>query len=279
MQESKASETAKGVALLRVLHQKVDGKPTILHDPVSERLLDPSAVSWAMDHLDRFETPHARGLRVHVVVRSRYGEDALAEAQACGVCQLVVLGAGLDTFAYRQPRWAQALHIFETDHPASQEDKHRRLASASVHVPENLTYAPVDFERESLSEGLHRAGLDFAQPTFFSCLGVLMYLTQGAIDDLFAFLGSFPKHSEVVLSFLPQRDRTEGSSRMEERVAAVGEPLRSCFSEDALTAKLGKAGFPGVLFPTTEEIGTRYMQDRTDGLQPPRHKTLARARL
>jgi hypothetical protein len=66
---------------------------------------------------------------------------------------------------------------------------------------------------------------------------------------------------------------------MEERVAAVGEPLRSCFSEDALTAKLGKAGFPGVLFPTTEEIGTRYMQDRTDGLQPPRHKTLARARL
>jgi O-methyltransferase involved in polyketide biosynthesis len=97
VQEHKASATAAGVALLRVLHQKVDAEPRILYDEVSEKLLDPRAVRWALDHLDRFQTPESRGLRVHVAVRSRYCEDALAEAVARGVRQFVVLGAGLDT--------------------------------------------------------------------------------------------------------------------------------------------------------------------------------------
>ncbi len=277
MQEAKPSETARGVALLRVLHQRVDGKPTILEDPISERLLDPRTVSWAMDHLDQFQTPYSRGLRVHVVVRSRYSEDALAEAHARGVRQLVVLGAGLDTFAHRQPEWARDLRIFETDHPASREDKRRRLLTAGVAVPSNLVYAPVDFERESLLEGLARAGLDPAQPTFFSCLGVLMYLTEAAVGELFGFLGGFPTSSEVVLSFSPPRAPLERPSPTEERVAAVGEPFQTRLSEDALAAALQRAGFHGVVFPTSEEIGARYLQARTDGLQPPRRRTLARA--
>ena len=157
MQEQAPSATAAGVALLRALHQRIDAEPRILRDDVSERLLDPRALQWALDHQDRFQTTPSRGLRVHVVVRSRYAEDALAEAAARGTGQFVLLGAGLDTFAYRQPPWGQGLRVFEVDHPASQEQKRRRLAAASVAVPENLTFAPVNFEVESLHEGLHRS--------------------------------------------------------------------------------------------------------------------------
>jgi methyltransferase (TIGR00027 family) len=255
----------------------VDDEPRILSDDVSERLLDPQAVRWAMDHLDRYQTPEARGLRVHVVVRSRYSEDALAEAVARGVRQLVLLGAGLDTFAYRQPPWAEALRIFEVDHPASQEQKRVRLAAGGVLVPGNVTPAPVNFESESLREGLERGGLDFRQPTFFSCLGVLMYLTETTASDLLAFLGSFPKGSELVLSFSQDGERTGASRRLEELVASVGEPLQYRVSGDDLTAKLRQVGFRNVHLVTPEEIATRYLRDRSDGLRPPRRTTLARA--
>jgi methyltransferase (TIGR00027 family) len=279
VREEKPSATAAGVALLRVLHQKIDAEPKILRDDISERLLDPRAVQWAMRNLDRFETPPSRGLRVHVAVRSRYSEDALREAEGRDVRQLAVLGAGLDTFAYRQPRWAAGLRMFEVDHPASQEQKRQRLAAAGIPVPENLTFAPVNFEVESLREGLDRAGFDFSRSAFFSCLGVLMYLKEPAIDELFAFVGGFPKGSELVLTFSPDGDRSLAHRQLERVVAEVGEPLQTFISEEKLTAKLRRAGFSEVHFVSPEEIATRYMRDRADGLQVPRRTTLARARI
>lgn len=279
MDEQKPSATAAGVALLRVLHQKIDAEPRILRDDVSERLLDPRAVQWAIEHPDRFQTPASRGLRVHVVVRSRYSEDALGEAAARGVRQAVVLGAGLDTFAHRQPPWAKALRLFEVDHPASQEQKRQRLAAAGLAPPANLTYAPVNFEAESLREGLQRARLPSGEPTFFSCLGVLMYLTQATIDELFALLGGFPRGSELVFTFSPAAERTQAQRRLEQLVADVGEPMQTFVSEETLAAKLRRAGFDEVAFVPPEEIAARYMRDRRDGLTPPRRTTLGRARI
>jgi methyltransferase (TIGR00027 family) len=280
VQEHKPSATAAGVALLRVLHQHVDAEPKILRDLVSEKLVDPRAVQWAMDHLDRFQTPASRGLRVHVAVRSRYSEDALAEAVGeRGIRQLVMLGAGLDTFAHRQPGWAGALRIFEVDHPASQDQKRQRLATAGVPIPGNLVYAPVDFERESLADGLYRAGLDPSSPTFFSCLGVLMYLTEAATLDLFAFLARFAKGSELVFTFSPEGERTAAHRQLERRVAEAGEPMQSFVSEEVLTARLHQAGFGHVAFVSPGEIASRYLGERADGLQPPRRTTLGRARI
>jgi len=278
MQEHKASGTAAGVALLRVLHQKVDGEPRILDDPISERLLDPRGVMWAMTRLDQFQTPWSRGLRTHVVVRSRFSEDALSEAVKSGLHQVVILGAGLDTFAYRQPAWARDVSIFEVDHPASQEDKRRRLSAGGVEVPWNVVYCPVDFEKESLREGLTRAGVDFAQATFFSCLGVVMYLTDAAVSELLALLGGFPERSELVLTFSPTGERSEGHRQLEEKVAEAGEPLQNFMSEEELAGKLRGAGFREVRFVSSEEIGVRYIGERTDGLKAPSRGTLAWAR-
>lgn len=279
MEDEKASATATGVALLRVLHQRIDGEPRILEDPVSERLLDPRGVSRALSHLDRFQTPRGRGLRTHVLVRSRFSEEAMASAVGRGVKQIVQLGAGLDTFAHRQPEWARDARIFEVDHPSSQADKRRRLGTAGLPHPPNLTYAPVDFERESLRDGLERAGLDLSGPTFFSCLGVLMYLTGAAAQELFALLGTFPAGSELVLTFSPESDRTDSERRFAEKVASIGEPLRYFVSEAALTENLKHAGFSEVAFLSPAEISSRYLGQRSDGLEPPRRTTMAHARI
>src|SRR5678815_402183 len=112
----------------------------------------------------------ARALRAHVVTRSRFAEDRLRASLDRRVRQYIVLGAGYDTFAYRQPAWAAALRIFEADQPGTQEDKRQRLAVARVDTPENLTFVPVDFERESLSAALAARGFDAGSPAFFLSL-------------------------------------------------------------------------------------------------------------
>src|SRR3569833_2473723 len=178
MAERSASMTARGVAMLRAAHQLIDAPPPILDDPVIVRLLGPDAEARIRSEVERAQSAPARGIRSHVKLHSRYTEDRLHAAVGRGVDQYVLLGAGLDTFAYRQPHWARSLTIIEVDHPSSQADKRRLLATAGVDVPSNVRYADVDFEHETLADGLRRAGVDFQRPTFFSWLGVTMSLTR-----------------------------------------------------------------------------------------------------
>jgi methyltransferase (TIGR00027 family) len=131
-------------------------------------------------------TPGALAVRAHVLLRSRFTEDQLALAVRAGIGQYVILGAGLDIFAYRQPGWAAGLRIFEVDQPASQQVKRERLAAAGIAEPGNLTFAAIDFETESLLDGLPRDGVALDAPTFVSWLGVSMYLTREAVDAVFA---------------------------------------------------------------------------------------------
>src|SRR5438552_2906084 len=123
MSDHEPSKTALAVAALRAVHHLIDAFPKILDDPISLQLVDPHLREFITTHPDRYQTPASRALRSHVLVRSRYAEDRLAEAAARGLDQLLILGAGFDTFAYRQPEWAQRLHILEIDQPASQHEK------------------------------------------------------------------------------------------------------------------------------------------------------------
>jgi methyltransferase (TIGR00027 family) len=174
MAERDASLTARGVAALRAAHLLIDESPPILDDSVIVRLLGPVYESYIRAEVQRYQSPPARGLRSHVVLRSRVAEDALRDAVARGIEQYVLLGAGLDTFGYRQPAWAAGLAIIEVDHPSSQADKRRLLEAADMVIPPNVTYADVDFERETLAQGLGRCGVSFERPAFFSWLGVTM---------------------------------------------------------------------------------------------------------
>lgn len=260
--------------MLRAAHQLLDGMPRVLDDPVVLALLGSGAAGRIREHAAAYREPWSLALRAHVLLRSRFTEERLAAAVLRGVTQFVVLGAGLDTFAYRQPPWAHSLRIFEVDHPASQQSKRRRLESAQIAVPANVTFAPVDFEHDTLEHGLARAGFDPTAMTFVSCLGVLVYLTGEAIAALFAFIARLPGGSECAFTYGGSTTGELGRESLAATVAALGEPWQSSLETDDVRDILARAGLPAPVLPPAEAIA-RYLGDRHDGLQPPKRARIA----
>jgi methyltransferase (TIGR00027 family) len=277
--ERVASRTATGVAVLHVAHQIVDSEPRVLDDPVIGDLMG-LPPDYVREHADKFQSRGARGLRAHVVTRTRFAEDRLRAAVARGVRQYIVLGAGLDTFAYRQPEWARGIRVFEIDQPGTQTGKRYRVTVAGIAVPENVTYVAIDFEAEALADGLRRGGVNLDEPAFFAWLGVTMYLTEPAIDAVLKTVVAFPRGSEIVLTFTQPKtaeDVQPDGVTLAERAAEVGEPWVTFFEPPQLEAKLHSLGFSAVEFLTFDDAVARYFQNRADGLLPPRKTSIVSA--
>jgi len=273
MESRTPSRTAIGVAALRAVHQLYDAPPKILDDPIVPSLLDEGARAALAERPAWIDDPATRRLRARLVIRSRFSEERLAAAAARGVRQFVILGAGYDSFAYRQPAWARDIRILEVDHPATQADKRARLAAAGVAPPDNLTFVPIDFEAMSLEEGVRASPLDFAQPAFFSCLGVIVYLTPESVDAIFRLVAGFPPGSEIVFSF-----SHSGDNAVAARAAAGGEPWLTHFRRDEITRRLGALGVSNITFLTPAETRRLYFRrPRSDGLEAPPTTFLAAA--
>ena len=273
---TKASRTALGTAYLRAAHQLLDAAPKILDDPIAVRLLGEGAGQKIRESAERYRNSAAAALRSHVVLRSRYAEDRLAAAVQRGVGQYVILGAGFDTFAFRQPDWSKSLKIFEIDHPDTQSVKQSLLTKAGFDLPANVRFAPIDFEHESLLEGLCRHHVSLEESTFFSWLGVTMYLNEAAIDTALQSMATYPSGSEVVLTFKQPIVKTTGKAaeaarKLAENVASVGEPFVSFFEPKTMEAKLLGAGFGKVEFLDLETADTRYYASRPADLPRPKH--------
>ena len=270
MIDSRPSRTALRVAMHRAAHQVFDS-PKVLDDPIALAIIGPPAVAELTAKQARYRENIARNLRAFMAARSRVAEDELAVALTRGARQYVILGAGLDTFAYRNPRAGIELRVFEVDYPATQEWKRGRLASAGISIPESLTFAPVDFERQTLSDGLKLAGFDRSRASFFSWLGVTMYLTEAAFSSTLGFIASTPPGGGVVFDYAVTRVSLDPSAQialdaLSGRVAAVGEPFQTFFEPAELIQRLQGLGFSFVQDLGAEEINLRYFKDRADGL-------------
>jgi methyltransferase (TIGR00027 family) len=236
------------------------------------RILTPRAQAALQADPRRFERRlFASGLRAHLAVRSRVAEDALASAVNAGVRQYVVLGAGLDTFALRNTE--PSLRIFEVDHPSTQAWKRQRLKEASITEPPNLTFAPVDFERQRLETELEGAGFAPGQSAFFSWLGVAPYLEEHTIwSTLRWVVTAVGDHGGVVFDYAAPPPRWNLALRalcamLAARVAAVGEPFRSYLQPDVVVRTLRTLGYASVEDLDCTEINRRYFAARTDGLK------------
>jgi methyltransferase (TIGR00027 family) len=267
MRAGAASATAHGAALHRAAHQIVD-YPRLLDDPWAVPIVGGEGAQALQSVVDR----QSRGMRASVVMRSRYAEDRLAAAVARGTRQYVVLGAGLDTFAYRNPHAALDLRVFEVDHPATQAWKRQCLRQAAIPVPETAVWGPVDFETQSLTERLRSAGVRFDRPVFFSLLGVAVYLTRPALFGTLEVVRSCAPGSELVFSFSPpsellppaQRARRE---RTMAAMAELGEPWVGFYHPGLLAAELRQLGFRSTEVLTPEAANRVYFAGRPDGLR------------
>jgi len=271
MSDRQSSRTALGAAYARAIHQLFDAQPRILDDPVTPLMLGPTV-------LQRLSGPaitKTSGLRAHIVLRSRFTEDRLAGAVRRGIKQYVILGAGFDTFAIRQPSWANKLKIIEVDQPKTQDLKRSLLKIAGLTIPANTSFACIDFEHESLTERLlsHHFAVD--EPTFFSCLGVMVYLKKKAIDVILGSVAMFPVDSEIVLTFAEPVEITtslvsQSVSSLAQRVASVGEPFISYFKPEEIKAKLHSAGFSKVEILSAAVAKSRYFRHRPEDLPVPK---------
>ncbi|MDR2309209.1 MAG: SAM-dependent methyltransferase [Paucimonas sp.] len=274
MQGQAASWTALFASIARAAHQVLDGHPKLLDDPVVVGLVEGTSVSEIRAQAAQFDTPMQRLVRSLFVLRSRFVEDRLRAAVESGVKQYIVLGAGLDTFAYRQPPWAAQLSIIEVDHPASQARKRDYLSRAGVAVAGNVSFCPLDFERERLMQGLRSSDFDSAQPAFFSWLGVTQYLTGTAIKDVLGEVSSCAPGSAIALSFVLADGLLSGlDAQTGNHFAALaqgrGEPWLSRLSPEQLRTWLHAAGFARVQHARPEALQRHYYGRRTDGLTVP----------
>jgi methyltransferase (TIGR00027 family) len=270
MQEGKFSRTAQRVAIRRAAHQLLD-RPIVLDDPLALSIIGPEAANDLRTR-PKEDEGFSRAFRAFMVARSRYAEDELARAVSQGVAQYVVLGAGLDTFAYRNPH--PGLRVFEVDHPATQAWKQEQLRAADIPLPSSssLAFVPIDFERRTLADGLQQSGLNLSAPAFFSWLGVTPYLTHNACMATLEWIARMPVGSGVVFDFAVDRKLLNPGQRMaldalSRRVAAAGEPFQLFFDPGRLQDELKSLGFHRTEFLQGEQLNERYFKDREDGLR------------
>jgi methyltransferase (TIGR00027 family) len=269
LETGRPSRTALGAARHRAAHQLLEN-PKVLDDPFALPILGKRDAVWLRASLERQQTASTRAMRAFIAMRSRYAEDCLAQAVARGVRQYVVLGAGLDTFACRNPH--PGLQVFEVDYPPTQAWKRARLEEIGVGLPGSLVFAPVDFERQTLAEGLKAAGLRAGEPAFFSMLGVTIYLTRDANMETMRFVAALVAGSEIVFDFAPPAGTLGESERQSHaaaaaRVAAIGEPWISYFDQTALSDDLRAAGFAQTHVLDTVEGNERYFNGRADSFR------------
>jgi len=260
MLQGSPSRTALGAACHRAVHQVLE-QGRIFSDPLSLRILGAEA-----EHAVRIAEADSsrRRLRLFIAVRSRFTEDCLAMAVERGVRQVVILGAGLDTYAYRS-NFDDRLHIFEIDHPETQTWKQNRLAETSIQVPPNLTFIPADFEWETLKDALSSSVFDSGVPTFFTWMGVVPYLTGEAFLPTLDFITALPGGSHVVFDYSNPRapdDCSDEREALATRVASIGEPFKSYYDTAALHEKLEAMGLQVV-----DDIAPVLIRERYFGIR------------
>jgi methyltransferase (TIGR00027 family) len=266
------SRTMLRSAIRRAVHQLLDD-PLILIDPIVVDLVPEASEPAIRDSLDEPGAPDSKLFRYMFAMRSRFAEDRLAQAAARGVRQYVMLGAGLDTFPWRQPDFARQMHLFAADHPASLAWTQQRLRRHGLSKPSNLTYVPVDLEERQLGDQLAACGFEKDAFSFCSMLGVTQYLDRDAVDALFVFAAALPKGSELVFSFAPVGNQlsTEGCDAFNHfgrRPAALGEPWKSRLHAADLVTQLSDVGFSDVFQLTPELARQRYFADQPKIREP-----------
>ena len=266
---NRPSRTAQEVALYRAAHQLLD-RPPVFDDPLALRI-----VGRATEAALRANPPRGSrsqdSIRAFIAVRSRYAEDELADAVARGVRQYVLLGAGLDTFAYRNPHAAVGLRVFEVDHPVTQAWKRQRLEEAAIELPDWLSFASGDLVGDAWIHSLRETVFTTNQPAFFAMLGVAIFMPAEALKQILKLVASLPSGSGIVFDYgVPESSLDKDQRAVREAAArnagAIGEPFLTFLDPLELEADLRKIGFAHIDDCGFAAVNRRYFQGRNDQL-------------
>jgi methyltransferase (TIGR00027 family) len=267
---SPPSRSAMSAAVARGTHRLWDEPPWLVDDPFALVLVGPGWEEFASAARSLVREQVWRRGHAFVQLRTRYPEDRLIEG---GFGQYVILGAGLDSFAWRRPDLLARVRVFEVDHPATQSWKRERARALGLATSDDHVFVAVDFETQGLGECLDASGFDSSRPALFSWVGTTMYLTAGAIESTLAVIAHCARGSEIVMGYNVAPEHCDDFGR--EYLAAFtptairkGEPLASSYDPAAMEELIARCGLTVSAHPTSEDLDTRYCSARTDGLRP-----------
>ncbi|MCL1651549.1 Putative S-adenosyl-L-methionine-dependent methyltransferase ML2640 [Elizabethkingia miricola] len=277
--DQQPNNTAIRTALWRAFHTQADAEPHILEDTVGLQLIAPEK-GWQ----ERPDIKYTQRLRASVVARSRYIEDIITTEIQKGTDQYVILGSGLDTFAQRNPDITSKIQIFEIDQPDTLSWKQKRLSETGFHIPENLHFVPINFEKSSWWEQLLKAGFNIHKPAVIACTGVTLYLTRSAIKETLQHMVSLAAGSVVTISFYLPVELLEKEDQPMQEMAnkgaqQAGTPFISFFSPEEVIAIAKESGLKNTNLVSTEDIKDLYFKNRTDGLSPASGEVFLLARI
>jgi methyltransferase (TIGR00027 family) len=282
MLQGQPSRSLLRPAIARAAHQLLDA-PLILRDPLAVDLVPECSEQAIRAALEEHRASSALRHRSLFALRSRFVEDRLAIATGAGVRQYVMLGAGLETFPWRQPEFARTLQIFFCDHPSSLAWARDRFQDRALAPPSNLTFVPLDLEALQVGRTLVQSGFSPRLPTFISMLGVTQYLTTPAVHSLLALFSTLPSGSESVFSFTVPDDELDEVEVGEIRAGAtrlggIGEPWLTRLSPADMLAQVRGFDFHEVFHLSPEIAQNQYFSGRDDGLKAPHREQIISAR-
>jgi methyltransferase (TIGR00027 family) len=267
------SPSAEMVAVMRAAHQVIDAQPLIHADPLAMDIIGARARRWFDDNQAFLHVEYVRRIRGMVAIRSRVCEDELRRAVERGTSQYVLLGAGLDTFAYRSPEMAGRLTVFEVDQPATQQWKLERLREAGIETPANLRFVPVDFNAGTLAVSLASAGFDRGAPASFAWLGVSYYLPRESIVEMLQFMAGQGTPSQVVFDIALEESAVPADflhlyRELRDNMARSAEPWRTWFTPEDILGTLRELGFADVTLLDSQALNALFIEGRKDDLLP-----------
>lgn len=297
MIEGKPSQTALMVAVMRAYHNLTADAPKILSDDMAMELtgMTEAGVLGAYEaQTAQFASLSDRAtaelfverIAHSVCMRSRLVEGQLEDGLAGNLEQLVILGAGLDSMAYRFADQTKHIQMFEVDYPSTQVWKKERLAALGVNIPDNLTFVTYDFENQTLMNALTEGGVSQDKVTLFPWLGVQPYLTDDAIRSTLTSLAEFAPGSELVMDFVApdyasgDDINAEGLDQLSQVVSTMGEPFKSRYTPEALCALMRECGFSEAKIHTSDDVAQRFLPENPEAYSMPRHvEALASAKV
>jgi methyltransferase (TIGR00027 family) len=264
MELGKPSQTAITAALFRAAHLHHFAGPKIHEDTFALQLSGIGGYEELRAFAEQVEQSRfpLRRASAYFACRHRFSEERLRAAVDRGAEQVILLGAGLDSFALRHPEVSKDLLFVEIDHPDSQRWKRERLASLGLATP-GVRYVPSDFTSEDLGRTLASAGVDRAKPTFFAWLGVTQYIAAEATHETLSLVAQHARESAIVFDVILPLDAQPPDEREMSRIsaevsAARGEPWVSYFRPEQLATRLAPLGFDRVEWLTPEAASTYY---------------------
>lgn len=259
-------------AAFRAAHACVFEGPVIHDDEYALRFLELEDAEQLRQAFEASGAPALPEASAYFALRHRFSEELLSHAVERGTHQVVLLGAGLDSFALRNPDLVSRLDFFEVDHPSTQRWKLERMEALGLSRP-NIRYLSVDFGIQDLKQALIAGGVDFNQRIFFSWLGVTQYISSEDAKQTFRLVTEASGGSELVFDIIVAPEELDEAARFINRAYAAtaessGEPWITTYSIDALTNELRSIGFASVERLTPEEAGHRYYAGQPTGVVP-----------